>query len=450
MELRQYQKFACEQIIRKPSCALFMDMGLGKTLTTLTAIDELMNDMFEVGSVLIIAPLRVAETTWPDEIRKWGFNFTVSEVIGSRAEREKALSRDADIYIINRENVQWLCENIEKWRWDMVVIDESSSFKNNQSKRFKALRRMRPFIHRVVELSGTPAPNGLMDLWSQMYLLDRGKRLGKTITAYRSKWFYPGAGYGHAVYEWIPRGNAQKEIYGAISDICISMKTEDYITLPPVIRNTVPVKLSAKAMSQYKRLEHDLILSVKDTDIVALTAASLSNKLLQFADGFCYDEKGKAVDVHEKKLDALEEVIEDNAHRNVMVFYWFKHDLEMLKRRFPKAREMRTAKDIKDWNDGKIPLVFVHPASAGHGLNLQHGGSIAIWYSLTWSLELYQQANKRLHRSGQEYTVIIHHLVAEGTMDEDVMKALEGKKLGQDGLIDAIKAKIKEYARYES
>lgn len=448
MKLRPYQAYACQQIIEKPACALFLDMGLGKTLSTLSAIDELVNNRLEVARVLVIAPLRVAETTWPDEVRKWGFDLTVSVVTGKKADREKALAEDADIYTINRENVPWLCGIYRQyWPYDMVVIDESSSFKNPQAKRFKALKRIRPLIHRLVELTGTPAPNGLMDLWSQLYLLDRGERLGKTIGAYRQRWFYPGAGFGHVVYDWCPRDNAHAEISRAISDICISMKSEDYLTLPPAMMNRVEVSLPEKAMQEYRQLERDLILSMDGTDITAATAAALSNKLIQFANGFCYGDHGAPVTMHEAKLDALAEVVEDCAPRPVMVFYWYREDLAMLQARFPKACTLKTVQDIQDWNAGKIPLLLVHPASAGHGLNLQQGGSIAIWYSLTWSLELYQQANKRLHRSGQEHTVIIHHIIAKGTIDEEVMKALEGKKTGQDGLMEAIKAKVREYRR---
>lgn len=444
MKLRPYQKYACKKIILNDFCALFMDMGLGKTLATLEAVNYLINRTLEVQHVLVIAPLRVAETTWVDEVSKWGFALSVSPILGSAKKREQAVLTDADIYTINRENLVWLIEYLDGgWPFDMVVIDESSSFKNHQTKRFKALRRIRSKIKRLVELTGTPSPNSLMDLWSQLFLLDRGKRLGRTISEYRNHWFYPGAGYNHVVYEWLPKDNAKEEIYEAISDICVSMKTEDYISLPPVMYNPVKVHLSNKELAEYKKFERDLVLSVADTDIMATSAAALSNKLTQFANGCCYDENGDVVQIHTRKLEALAELVEDN---NVMVFYWFKHDLEMLKKKFPKARELKTAKDIKDWNEGKIPLLLVHPASAGHGLNLQDGGSIAIWYSLTWSLELYQQANKRLHRSGQKNNVIIHQLIAERTIDEDIMSALDGKKQGQDGLMEAIKARIKAYS----
>ena len=444
LKLRPYQEYAAEMIIDNPACALFMEMGLGKTLATLYAIDILMNDAMAVGRVLIIAPLRVAETTWPDEVKKWGFKLTVSPILGNRLQRERALGKDADIYTINRENLVWLIEYLGKsWPFDMVVIDESSSFKNHTAKRFRALRRIRPRIDRLVELTGTPAPNGLMDLWSQLYLLDRGQRLYKTIGEYRRRWFYPGRGQGHVVYEWIPKDNARKEIYEAIGDICVSMKSKDYLTLPPVIYNRVPVLLGRGNMAKYKKLEKDLVLSLSEGDITATSAAALSNKLLQFTGGSCYDENGTEVAIHDCKLDALADIIED--HSTVMVFYWFRHELQRLKEKFPHARELKTSADIRAWNEGKVPLLLVHPASAGHGLNLQEGGSIAIWYSLSWSLELYQQANKRLHRSGQKNTVIIHHLVATGTIDEDVMKALEAKATGQDGLMEAIRARIREY-----
>ena len=322
MKLRPYQKFACDEIIKNPACALFLEMGLGKSLTTLTAIDYLVNDVFEIARVLVIAPLRVAETTWADEVDKWGFNLTVSKILGPAKKREQALQQEADIYTINRENLVWLIERLGKsWPFDMVVIDESSGFKNHQAKRFKALKRIRPRIKRIVELTGTPSPNGLMDLWSQIYLLDRGQRLGKTIGQYRERWFYPGAGQGHVVYEWLPKDNAKQEIYKAISDICVSMKSDDYLTLPPVVYNPVKVSLSSNEMAKYKQFERDLVISLSESDIVATTAATLSNKLLQFANGSCYDENGDSVQIHTRKLDALAELVEDN--NNVMVLYWF-------------------------------------------------------------------------------------------------------------------------------
>lgn len=445
---RPYQAHSIKLICEKPAVALMLEMGMGKTVVALTAIQELMYDYFEVQRVLVIAPLRVAESTWIDECREWEHlrGLRVSPVLGTLRQRVAALKAEADIYTINRENVPWLVEFYKTaWPFDMVVIDESSSFKNPQAKRFRALKRVLPLIKRIVELTGTPAPNGLMDLWSQLYLLDRGERLGKTIGEYRSRWFSPGAGYGHVVYEWTPRKGADKDIFAAISDICFSLKAEDYISLPPILYNVVKVKLPDEARGAIRRLERELVLPYAGTEIVATTAAALSNKLLQMANGAVYDEGGATTEIHEEKLEVLAELAETNKHNPMLVFYWFRHDLARLKKRFPEARCLETAEDIKDWNAGRVMMMFVHPASAGHGLNLQHGGSLAIWFSLSWSLELYQQANKRLHRSGQEKTVVIHHLVAEGTIDEAVMSALEAKKNGQERMLEAIRAKIAEY-----
>lgn len=448
LELRPYQAYAKDFIIEHPACALWLDMGLGKSATTLSAIKDLMYDYYEVSKVLVIAPLRVAALTWPDEIQAWAelSDLRISTVLGSGKEREKALAADADIYTINFENLVWLVRRYRKdWPFDMVVIDESSAFKNHQAKRFKALRYVRPFISRLVELTGTPSPNGLMDLWSQIYLLDGGKRLEKTIGAYRRKYFTAGFGQGYVVYEWRLKDGADRAIYDAIKDICVSMKAKDYLSLPPVMQNVIKVKLPRPAMARYKQMERDLILSVDDEDIVASTAAALSNKLLQMAGGAVYDADGQVVELHRAKIDALAELLTLNTNKPIMVFYWFRADLDRLLKAFPQGRKLETVEDIREWNAGKIPLLFVHPASAGHGLNLQYGGNIAVWYSLTWSLELYEQANKRLHRSGQEHTVVVHHIVAEGTIDEQVMQALQDKKTGQDGMMEAIKARIKEY-----
>lgn len=447
--LRPYQQYAANLIMEKPAVGLFLDMGMGKTATTLYAVKELLYDYFDVQHVLVIAPLRVAETTWADECREWEQlqDLSVVPVIGSMKQREKALRMPADIHTVNRENVPWLVGYYGKdWPFDMVVLDESSSFKNHQSQRFRALKRVRPRIRRLVELTGTPAPNGLMDLWSQIFLLDGGRRLGKTITAYRHRWFYPAGGYGHVVYNYEPKSGARDEIYQAISDICVSMKAKDYISLPPVLYNTVKVQLPASASQKYKQLEKNLVLSLGDDDhIVASTAAVLSNKLIQMANGAAYDENGDVVELHQAKIEALVEMVELNINKPLLVFYWFRHDLDRLQKVFPKARQLKTAKDILDWNEGKIQMLLVHPASAGHGLNLQKGGSLIIWFSLTWSLELYQQANKRLHRSGQQRTVVIHHLIAKGTIDEDIMKSLQEKKQGQDGMLEAVRARIREY-----
>ncbi|MBR2215985.1 MAG: DEAD/DEAH box helicase [Selenomonadaceae bacterium] len=408
-----------------------------------------MYDRFAVKRVLVVAPLRVAATVWTSEAAEWEHlrHLTVVPVLGSLRQRLNALAQEADIYTINRENVDWLVNHYGRyWPFDMVVLDESSGFKNHLSKRFRALRRIRPWIKRLVELTGTPAPNGLMDLWSQIYLLDGGERLGKTIGGYRRRWFSPGRGNGYAVWEWNPAKDAESEIYEAISDICVSMKAEDYISLPPIIYNTIKIPLPEEARKAYKKLEKELVLAIaEDETITATSAAVLSNKLLQMASGSVYDEKGEAIEIHAAKLEALAEVVEANNNKPLLVFYWFRHDLERLQKQFPEARKLDTVKDIEDWNAGKVKMLLAHPASAGHGLNLQQGGNAIVWFSLTWSLELYQQANKRLHRSGQRNTVVVHHLVAEGTIDQAVLAALSAKKTGQDGLLAAIKAKVKEY-----
>lgn len=445
-EARPYQEYAIQQIIAKPKIGLMLDMGLGKSVITLTAIEKLMNDYFSVNKVLVIAPLRVAESTWEDEINKWNHlkNVTISKILGSAKERIGALNRNADIYIINRENVKWLVELVRnKWDFDMVVIDESSSFKRHTSKRFKALRQVLPKIKRLVELTGTPAPNSMADLWAQIYLLDRGERLEKTIRAFRQKYFTPGYSNGYTVYSWNMNKGADKEITERISDICVSMKSEDYLDLPEVIYNEVPVKLSDRAMELYKTFEKDLVVNVGNDEIAAVSAGVLSNKLLQLANGFLYSDDNSEVDIHQEKIEALKEIVELNEPKSILVFYWFKHDLIQLKKAFKNARELKSAQDIRDWNEGKISVLLVHPASAGHGLNLQYGGNIIVWYTLTWSLELYQQANKRLHRSGQTHNVTIHHLIAKGTIDEDVMTALKNKTAGQDKMLAAVKARIK-------
>lgn len=447
-EPRPYQQFAKDKIINNPAIALMLDMGMGKTAITLSAIADLMYDRFDIKKVLVIAPLRVAQTTWLDEISKWvDTNFLrVSTCTGSLQDRIAGLETPADIYTINRENVQWLVGYYgRKWPFDMIVIDESSSFKNPAAKRFRALRKVRPLAKRIIELTGTPRPRGLMDLWSQIYLLDCGKRLGKTIGSYRDIYFNPGKRDGHIIYDWVPKTGAEEKIYNQISDICMSLKSDDYIKLPPVIFNEIKVNLPDQAMTKYKKLEKDFVLELADKEINAGSVAVLTNKLLQIANGAVYDEAGQTVIIHDAKIEALEEIIDCNADKNIMVFYYFKHDLKRLKMAFPESRALSTVEDIHAWNDGKIKIALVHPASAGHGLNLQQGGSIAVWFSLTWNLELYQQANKRLHRPGQKSTVVINLLIAKGTKDEDVLKALSLKDKGQEYMLESIKAKIKKY-----
>lgn len=408
-----------------------------------------MYDYLEISKVLVIAPLRVADSTWPDECRAWDHlkHLRISKVMGDLDHRMAALQAEADIYVTNREQVSWLVGVYgRKWPFDMVVIDESSSFKSPKAKRFKDLKRVRPLMKRIVELTGTPAPNGLGDLWSQIYLLDMGERLGKTVTAFRRRYFTPGRGNGMVTYEWNLNEGDDEVIYKKIEDICISMKSEDYLALPEAIYNVIPVKLKPKELKQYKQLERDMIIEMQGQELVATSAAALSNKLLQMANGSVYTEEREVLELHKAKLEALADVIESNEHKSILVMYWFNHDREQLMASFPFARILNDSKDIEDWNNGRIRVLLIHPASAGHGLNLQRGGHIAVWYGLTWSLELYQQANKRLHRSGQKNKVFIHHLVAKGTIDEEVMQALENKDAGQQKMLQAIKARFKEYA----
>ena len=453
----QYQEHATERIIECPSILLFLEMGLGKTVSTLTAVDMLLNDYFEVSKVLVIAPLRVADDTWAREIEKWDHlkHLRISKILGSAEHRRKALKTDADIWIVNRENVVWLVSELgTKWDFDMVVIDESSSFKNHQSKRFRALRRVRPMIKRLVELTGTPAPNSLMDLWPQVYLADQGARLGKTITGYRDRFFVPGERDGHIVYKWHQKKEAEERIYEAISDIAVSMKAEDWLDLPPRIDRTLPIKLSEKAQAQYKKLEKELLLPFQDSDVVATTAAVLSNKLLQMASGAVYDEDRGVKFIHEAKLDALEDILEAANGKPVMVFYNFKHSLHRIQERFPQSRILRKGKegndDIRAWNNDEIPLLLLHPKSAGHGLNLQESScQTVVWYDQIWSLEEDQQANARVHRQGQKRSVVVLRLVAEGTMDDEAVAALERKADGQEALMQAVKARIEKIQEEE-
>jgi len=449
----QYQEYAIQRIIETPYIALLLDMGLGKTVSTLTAIDWLLKD-FEIIKPLVIAPLRVAENTWPAEIEKWDHlrHLKIAKMLGSVEQRRKALQTEADIYIINRENVEWLVRELgSKWDFDMVVIDESSSFKNHQSKRFRALRRVRPMIKRIVALTGTPAPNSLMDLWAQIYLLDQGERLGKTITGFREKYFVPGARNGHIVYNWREKEGAEERIYEVISDIVVSMKAEDWLELPEKIEQDVRLKLTGKPLELYKKLERDLLLEYEDADVVAQTAAALSNKLLQMASGAVYDEQRGVKHIHDVKLDQLEDDIEAANGKPVMVFYYYQHSLDRIMRRFPQARVLRKGKggseDIRAWNNDEIPILLLHPKSAGHGLNLQGSScQTLIWFDQIWSLEEYQQANARVYRQGLANRIIVRKYVVEGTMDEEAVAALEKKETGQDALMEAVKARINKVA----
>jgi SNF2 family DNA or RNA helicase len=422
----------------------------GKTVITLTAINELLYNYFDVSNVLVIAPLRVAQTTWPGEVKKWGHlqHLTLSKVLGSAKERRLALNTPADIHIINRENVKWLVEECGKeWPFDMVVIDELSSFKSNKAKRFRALRKVRPRIKRIVGLTGTPAPNGLIDLWPQIYLLDQGERLGKTVTGYRNRYFNPGRRNGYVVYDWVLKPGAEEAIYEKLDDICVSMKSEDWLQMPERIDREVVVRIPEAARARYDQLERDLLLPYEGGDVTADNAAVLSNKLLQMANGAVYDENGSTREIHQAKLEALDDILEAANGQPVLVFYNYQHDRDRILKHIPTARVLDTEDDIEKWNQGEIPVMLAHPASAGHGLNLQAGGSVIVWFGLTWSLELYQQANARLYRQGQNKSVIIHHLVAEGTIDEDVMRALEHKDTGQEALLAAVKARIEMEGR---
>lgn len=440
-----YQRYAAEFIITHPISALLLDMGLGKTSITLTAINDLLFDSFEVHKVLVVAPLRVARDTWSAEIEKWEHlkNLRYSVVIGTAQERISALSTPADIYIINRENIQWLVEESGlPFDFDMAVIDELSSFKNHQSKRFRAFMKSRPKLKRIVGLTGTPAGNGLMDLFAEFKLLDMGERLGRLIGQYRNTYFQPDKRNGMVIYSYKPLPNAERQIYDKISDITISMKAADHLKMPELISAEYMVQLSENEKEKYDRLKKDLIFSTEDNEVTAANAASLSNKLSQMANGAVYSDDGETVHIHDRKLDALEDIIESMNGRPLLVAYWFKHDLERIKKRF-EIREIKSSEDISDWNSGKIPVALIHPASAGHGLNLQSGGSTLVWFGLTWSLELYQQTNARLWRQGQTAdTVVIQHIIAKSTIDEQIMKALKTKDTTQAALITAVKAEV--------
>lgn len=439
----EYQKYAADMLIENSIYALFLEPGLGKTVITLTAINDLMYDYFEVGKVLVIAPLRVAEDTWGKELGKWDHvkHLRISKVLGSAQERRLALNRKADIYVINRENVAWLTTAIKKWDFDMVVIDELSSFKSGCSQRYKALRKVRPLVKRVVGLTGTPTPNGLFDLWSQMNLMDKGERLGRFISKYRTEYFEPDKRNQQIIFSYKIRAGAERIIYEKISDICMSMKACDYLVMPERIDNIVSVEMSEQETALYKQLEKDMLLPFESGDIDAVNAAALSNKLLQMANGAVYDENKDVRHIHTRKLDALEDLIEAANGKPVLVFYAYKHDKDRIAKRFTIG-EIKNSEDITKWNRGEIEIAVAHPASVGHGLNLQDGGSTVIWFGLSWSLELYQQANARLWRQGQKHTVVIHHIITKGTIDEQVMAALVRKDVGQQQLIAAVKARI--------
>ena len=440
-----YQSYAIDYIETHPVAAVLLDMGLGKTVISLTAIADLLFDSFEAHRILVVAPLRVARDTWPAEISKWQHlkHLTYAVAVGTVKERKAALSAGADITIINRENLGWLIDSSGfEFNYDMVIIDELSSFKNHKSKRFQSLMKVRPKVKRIIGLTGTPSSNGLMDLWAEFKLLDFGERLGRFITHYRNNYFIPDKRNGEIIYSYKPMPYAEDAIYRKISDITISMKSTDHLQMPELITSQYEVQLSEDEEQRYEELKADFILELPEGEITAANAASLTGKLSQLANGAIYDDEGNIVEFHDRKLDALEDIIESANGKPLLVAYWFKHDLQRIKKRFD-VREIKTSKDIIDWNNGDIPVAVIHPASAGHGLNLQAGGSTLIWFGLTWSLELYQQTNARLWRQGQASgTVVIEHIITKGTIDERILKALSLKEVSQNALIDAVKANL--------
>ena len=444
-----YQSYATDFILKHPVAAILLQMGLGKSVITLTAIKELIGKG-EVRRILVIAPLRMARDTWPEEIRKWDhlWDLRFSVAVGSPDERRAALMAGADVSIINRENVPWLVEQSGiPFRWDMVVIDELSSFKNWQAKRFRSLMKARPKVTRIVGLTGTPSPNGYMDLFAEYRLLDMGERLGRFIGRYREAYFTPDRWGNGQVFSWKLRPGADEEIYRKISDITVSMKSVDHLEMPDCVINEVPVHMDEREKALYETLKEELFLRIRNREgifeVDAKNASVLCGKLSQMANGAVYTDESEVVRIHDRKLDALEDLIESANGNPLLVAYWFQHDLWRMKERFPDLRVLRSAEDIRDWNAGKIPVAAIHPASCGHGLNLQAGGSTLVWYGLTWSLELYQQTNARLWRQGQQAeTVVIHHLVTAGTIDERILQALKGKDQTQERLIDAVKAQF--------
>ena len=441
-----HQVAGIDWIFDHKACALLWGMGTGKTVTTLTALDQLLHDYMEDGPVLVIAPKRVAENTWSKETEKWEHldHLRISKVMGTAQQRQNALKADADIYVINRENVVWLVDEVGKnWPFRIVVIDELSSFKSASAKRWKALRKVRGRIRRIIGLTGTPRPNGLEDLWPEMYLLDQGERLGKTVSAFRARYLVPEKMNGHIVYSYRPREGAEAEVYEKLSDVCMSIRKEDVLSLPGQIYEDVVLQPPAALLKQYRQFEREKVLECMDEDgeIVAASAAALTNKLLQFANGAIYDTEGGVHELHDIKLEALEELIEAAGGESVLVLYAYKHDADRIRKRID-CRALDKPEDIEAWNRGEIPVALAHPASIGHGLNLQDGGHIIIWFGLTWSLELYQQANERLNRPGQTNLCRVYHIILKGTHDERVLRALQNKDKGQAAAIEALRLEI--------
>ena len=448
-DLHEYQRFAANFIVEQPQAAILLDCGCGKTVITLTAIEELLRDRFEVGRVLVICPIRVAQV-WVEELGKWshlqGLRFSIA--VGTSSERRYALNQDADLYVINRDVVPWLVEEYGgEWKWDMLVLDELSSFKNPQAKRFKALLKVRSLVKRVVGLTGTPSSNGLMDLWAEYRLIDLGERLGRFITRYRQEFFRPEKSNGQVVFSYAPLPGAEERIYQRISDITISMRCTDHLVMPELVSVPYEVRMSPKEAEIYSCLKKEMVLSLEGGEVTAANAASLSGKLTQMANGAVYDDEGEVISVHSRKLDALEDLIEAQNGKPVLVAYWYKHDLKRIEGRLRdmgiRYRRIDTEESIHQWNTKRVEVGLIHPASAGHGLNLQAGGSTLIWFGLTWSLELYIQTNARLWRQGQvSRTVVVEHIVCKGTIDERIMAALQRKEVTQSSLIDAVKAQL--------
>jgi SNF2 family DNA or RNA helicase len=442
-----YQVAANAWMQKFPRCQLFLDMGLGKTVSTLTAFHDLKFREFEAMKMLVVAPKRVAENVWTSEVKKWSHlqNLRVSRIAGTPRQRLKALWADADVYTLGRDNMQWFQQLEARPKFEMLVLDESSSFKNHKAKRFKAIRRIMHEFDRAVLLTGTPMPKGLIDLWAQMFIVDAGERLERTITKYRDLYFHPGMTNGHVVYNYVANKGSEEAIHDKLSDIAMSMKSEDYLQLPPRTDVKVGLTMPPKLKRAYKEFAKEQVMALGDVDIMALNAAGLSNKLCQFANGAVYDEDMKVHEIHDLKLEALEEIVEPG--NPVLVAWTYKHDRDRILERFAKhkPRQLKTEQDIEDWNAGKISMLLMHPASGGHGLNLQAGGNIIVWFGQTWSLELYQQLNARLMRQGQKRAVFIHHLIIKGSIEEKIMKSLDGKNRGQESLMAAVKAVVEEY-----
>ncbi len=444
----EYQSYCIDYLLTHPAAGLFLKPGMGKTSIALTAADRLLYDYFAVSKVLVIAPLRVAEDTWSRESAKWNHlrHLRISRVLGSEKERRAALTVDADVYCINRENVDWLVKLYGlSWPFDLVIVDELSNFRNPSARRFKALRKVRPLIKYIWGLTGTPRPRSLLDLWAQIYLLDRGARLGKTMTEYKNRYFTPGRRNGYVIYEWIPRPGAEEEIYSRISDLCISMDAKDHLTLPELVEVSRPVILSPEIREKYNQMERDAVLPLAGESIDAGSAAAVNGKLLQIAGGAVYDDDHVAHEIHAAKLDVLEDILEEANGEPVLVAYRYQHERDRIMARFPHAVQLKDSETIAAWNRGEIPLLLAHPAGAGHGLNLQDGGHIIVWFGPTYDLELNEQFNDRLYRQGQRETTSIIYLIAEGTVDEDAMRSLTTKEAGQAAMMKAIKARLEKY-----